>query len=313
MSLRVVFAGTAPFAVPCLHALLAAGHTVSAVYTQPDRPAGRGRRLSASAVKQAALEVGLEVHQPVGLRDAQAVAVLAAHVPDLLVVVAYGLILPSAILEVPRLGALNVHGSLLPRWRGAAPVERALLAGDAETGVCIMQMDTGLDTGPVFLACREPIRPDDTAGSLRERLAVRGAKALVTVVADLEAGTARAHAQSEQGACYAAKIDKREAQLDWHAPASTLERAVRAFSPAPLAWTLWRGQRLRIGAAALGSGTGPPGHVLAADAAGIEVACGEGSLRITALQPEGKRMLTAREFLAGRPLTPGEVLTDAAV
>ncbi len=312
MSLRVVFAGTAPFAVPSLRALLAAGHTVAAVYTQPDRPAGRGRKLAASAVKQAALEAGLEVRQPVSLRGPEAAGAVATHAADLLVVVAYGLILPPAILELPRLGALNVHGSLLPRWRGAAPVERALLAGDAETGVCIMQMDAGLDTGPVFLACREPILADDTAGSLRERLAERGAEALVTVVADLEAGTARAHPQPEQGACYAAKIDKREAQLDWHAPASTLERAVRAFAPVPLAWTLWRGQRLRIGAAALGDGAGPPGQVLVADAAGIEVACGEGSLRITALQPEGKRMLTAREFLAGRPLTPGEVLAAAA-
>lgn len=312
MSLRVVFAGTAPFAVPSLHALLAAGHMVPAVYTQPDRPAGRGRRLAASAVKRAAVEAGLEVHQPASLRGPQAAAAVAAHAPDLLVVVAYGLILPPAILELPRLGALNVHGSLLPRWRGAAPVERALLAGDAETGVCIMQMDAGLDTGPVFLACPEPIRPDDTAGSLRERLAQRGAEALVTVVADLEAGTARAHPQSAQGACYAAKIDKREAQLDWSAPAPTLERAVRAFAPAPLAWTLWRGQRLRIGAAVLGNGAGLPGQVLAADASGIEVACGEGSLRITALQPQGKRMLTAREFLAGRALTPGEVLSAAA-
>ncbi|GAB4350648.1 MAG: methionyl-tRNA formyltransferase [Immundisolibacter sp.] len=313
MSLRVVFAGTAPFAVPSLQALLAAGHTVSAVYTQPDRPAGRGRRLSASAVKQAALEMGLEVHQPVSLRAAQAVAALAAHAPDLLVVVAYGLILPPAVLDLPRLGALNVHGSLLPRWRGAAPVERALLAGDTETGVCIMQMDAGLDTGPVFLACREPIRPDDTAGSLRERLAVRGAEALVSVVADLEAGTARARPQPQHGVCYAAKIDKQEARLDWRAPAPALERAVRAFAPAPLAWTLWRGQRLRIGTATLGSGTGSPGQVLAADAAGIEVACGEGSLRIASLQPQGKRMLTAREFLAGRRLTPGEVFTDTAV
>lgn len=312
MSLRVVFAGTAPFAVPSLHALRAAGHTVAAVYTQPDRPAGRGRQLTGSAVKQAAREAGLDVHQPVSLRGAQAAAALAAHAPDLLVVVAYGLILPPAILELPRLGALNVHGSLLPRWRGAAPVERALMAGDAETGVCIMQMDAGLDTGPVFLACPEPIRPDDTAGSLRERLAARGAEALVTVVAALEAGTARARPQAEQGACYAAKIDKHETQLDWRQPAPVLERAVRAFAPAPLAWTRWRGQRLRIGAAALGNGAGPPGQVLAADASGIEVACGEGSLRITALQPEGKRMLTAREFLAGRALTAGEVFGAAS-
>ncbi|WP_366949833.1 methionyl-tRNA formyltransferase [Immundisolibacter sp.] len=306
--MNIVFAGTAPFAVPSLKALLAAGHRVVAVYTQPDRPAGRGRKLAASAVKQAALEAGIEVRQPPRLRTPEAASQLAALAPDLLVVVAYGLILPPAILAVPRLGALNVHGSLLPRWRGAAPIERALLAGDAETGVCIMQMDAGLDTGPVFLARREPIRPDDTAGSLRERLAALGAQALCEVVADLERGTAVARPQPAEGACYAAKIDKREAQLDWAQPAAVLERAVRAFNPAPLAWTLWRGQRLRVGGACVLAGRGAPGQVLAAGAPGVEVACGEGSLLLTALQAEGGRMLSAREFLAGRRIEPGELL-----
>jgi methionyl-tRNA formyltransferase len=303
-----VFAGTAPFAVPSLEALLGAGHRVAAVYTQPDRPAGRGRKLSASAVKQAALEAGIEVRQPLTLRTPHAAPELAALAPDLLVVVAYGLILPPAILAVPRLGALNVHGSLLPRWRGAAPVERALLAGDVETGVCIMQMDAGLDTGPVFAQRREPIRAEDTAGSLRERLAALGAQALCEVVADIERGTAVATPQPAEGACYAAKIDKREAQLDWAQPAAVLERAVRAFAPAPLAWTLWRGQRLRVGGARARVGNGAPGEVLAADAAGIEIACGAGSLLLTALQAEGGRMLSAREFLAGRRIEPGELL-----
>jgi len=309
---NIVFAGTAPFAVPSLHALLTAGHTVRAVYTQPDRPAGRGRKLSPSAVKLAAQEAGLAVHQPASLRTAQAAAELAAFAPDLLVVVAYGLILPPAILAAARLGALNVHGSLLPRWRGAAPVERALLAGDAQTGVCIMQMDVGLDTGPVFLQRATPILPDDTGGSLRERLAVLGAEGLVDVVAGLEAGIAVATPQPDEGACYAAKIDKRETQIDWAQAAQVLERSVRAFAPAPLAWTVWRGQRLRIGEAQLGAGSGPPGQVLAAGPQGIDVACGVGSLLLTALQQEGGRMLNAREFLAGRRVAPGERLESPA-
>lgn len=310
--MNIVFAGTAPFAVPSLHALLAAGHAVRAVYTQPDRPAGRGRKLSPSAVKLAALAAGIDVFQPSSLRSAGAAAELAAFAPDLLVVVAYGLILPPAILAVPRLGALNVHGSLLPRWRGAAPVERALLAGDVQTGVCIMQMDVGLDTGPVFLERRELIRPDDTGGSLRERLAQLGAEGLVEVAAGLEAGDAVARPQPAEGACYAAKIDKREAQLDWAQPAQVLERTVRAFAPAPLAWTVWRGQRLRIGGAQLGAGSGPPGQVLTVGPQGIEVACSAGSLRLTALQPAGGRMLSAPEFLAGRRIAPGEFLESPA-
>ncbi len=310
--MNIVFAGTAPFAVPSLRALLTAGHAVRAVYTQPDRPAGRGRKLSPSAVKLAAQEEGLAVHQPASLRTAQAAAELAAFAPDLLVVVAYGLILPPAILAVPRLGALNVHGSLLPRWRGAAPVERALLAGDARTGVCVMRMDAGLDTGPVFVQRAVSIRPDDTGGSLRERLALLGAEGLVQVVADLEAGTAVALPQPAKGACYAAKIDKREAQLDWTQPAQVLERTVRAFAPTPLAWTMWRGQRLRIGEAQPGAGSGPPGQILAAGPQGIDVACGVGSLLLTALQQEGGRMLNAREFLAGRRVAPGEQLESRA-
>ncbi|MFP5463153.1 MAG: methionyl-tRNA formyltransferase [Gammaproteobacteria bacterium] len=306
--MNIVFAGTAPFAVPSLQALLAAGHAVSAVYTQPDRPAGRGRKLHPSAVKQAALASELAVRQPASLRTAEAAEQLAAFAPDLLVVVAYGLILPPAILGAARLGALNVHGSLLPRWRGAAPVERALLAGDAQTGVCIMQMDVGLDTGPVFLQRATPILQDDTAGSLRERLAQLGAEGLIEVVAGLEAGVAVATPQPAEGACYAAKIDKREAQLDWTQPAQVMERLVRAFAPAPLAWTVWRGQRLRVGGAQLGLGSGPPGQVLSAGPPGIEVACGGGSLLLTQVQPEGGRMLPAREFLAGRKLVAGEQL-----
>ena len=297
--------------MPSFQALRAAGHSILAVYTQPDRPAGRGRKLSPSAVKQAALAAGIEVRQPLSLRTPEAAAALATLAPDLLVVVAYGLILPPAILVVPRLGALNVHGSLLPRWRGAAPVERALLAGDAQTGVCIMRMDAGLDTGPLFLERATPILPGDTGGSLRERLAQLGAEGLVEVVAGLEAGGAVARPQPDEGACYAAKIDKREAQLDWTQPAQVLERTVRAFVPAPLAWTVWRGHRLRVGGAQLVAGSGPPGQVLVAGPQGVEVACGTGGLRLTALQPPGGRMLSAREFLAGRRIEPGERLESA--
>ena len=297
--------------MPSFQALRAAGHSILAVYTQPDRPAGRGRKLSPSAVKQAALAAGIEVRQPLSLRTPEAAAALATLAPDLLVVVAYGLILPPAILVVPRLGALNVHGSLLPRWRGAAPVERALLAGDAQTGVCIMRMDAGLDTGPLFLERATPILPGDTGGSLRERLAQLGAEGLVEVVAGLEAGGAVARPQPDEGACYAAKIDKREAQLDWTQPAQVLERTVRAFVPAPLAWTVWRGHRLRVGGAQLVAGSGPPGQVLVAGPQGVEVACGTGGLRLTALQLPGGRMLSAREFLAGRRIEPGERLESA--
>ena len=297
--------------MPSFQALRAAGHSILAVYTQPDRPAGRGRKLSPSAVKQAALAAGIEVRQPLSLRTPEAAAALATLAPDLLVVVAYGLILPPAVLAVPRLGALNVHGSLLPRWRGAAPVERALLAGDAQTGVCIMRMDAGLDTGPLFLERATPILPGDTGGSLRERLAQLGAEGLVEVVAGLEAGGAVARPQPDEGACYAAKIDKREAQLDWTQPAQVLERTVRAFVPAPLAWTVWRGHRLRVGGAQLVAGSGPPGQVLVAGPQGVEVACGTGGLRLTALQPPGGRMLSAREFLAGRRIEPGERLESA--
>lgn len=306
--MNIVFAGTAPFAVPSLNALLAAGHGLRAVYTQPDRPAGRGRKLTASAVKLAALAAGIEVYQPASLRGGEAAAQLAALAPELLVVVAYGLILPPQILAVPRRGALNVHGSLLPRWRGAAPVERALLAGDEQTGVTIMQMDEGLDTGPVLLQRALPIETGATGGSLRERLAQLGGDALIEALTGLQAGRMAPQPQPAQGACYAAKIGKQEALVDWTLPAVQLERQVRAFSPSPLAHTFWRGERLRIGAARLGAGSGSPGQVLAAGPQGIEVACGETSLWLTDMQPQGGRMLTAREFLAGRRLGAGECL-----
>ena len=310
--MRIIFMGTPDFAVPALVALEEAGHEIVAAYTQPPRPGGRrGKELTPSPVHREAQARGIAVRHPVSLKGEDEQAAFAALGADIAVVAAYGLILPPAILGGTRLGCLNIHASLLPRWRGAAPVERALLAGDAQTGVCIMRMDAGLDTGPLFLERATPILPGDTGGSLRERLAQLGAEGLVEVVAGLEAGGAVARPQPDEGACYAAKIDKREAQLDWTQPAQVLERTVRAFVPAPLAWTVWRGHRLRVGGAQLVAGSGPPGQVLVAGPQGVEVACGTGGLRLTALQLPGGRMLSAREFLAGRRIEPGERLESA--
>ena len=314
MSLRVVFAGTAPFAVPCLHALLAAGHTVSAVYTQPDRPAGRGRRLSASAVKQAALEVGLEVHQPVGLRDAQAVAALVAHVPDLLVVVAYGLILPPAILELPRLGALNVHGSLLPRWRGAAPIQRAIMAGDTETGVDAMLMDAGLDTGPVLASRRTPITTEDTAGSVHDRLADLAAELAPYALAGLADGSLTPRPQPEEGITYAHKLGPSDQKVDWTRPAREVDCQIRGLSPFPGAWCEWTPPgsatpvRLKLLNSRLsGRETSAPAGMVLDD--NLLVACGDGSaVRLTRLQKPGGKPLDSDVFLNGQPIPPDTML-----
>ncbi len=292
--LRLVFAGTPEFALPSLHACLASGAQVVAVYTQPDRPAGRGRQLAASPVKQAALAAGLAVEQPETLRDADARARLAAHAPDLIVVVAYGLILPRAVLALPRLGCWNVHASLLPRWRGAAPIQRAILAGDAETGVDLMQMEAGLDTGPVLLEARTPIGAEDTGGSLHDRLAA---------LARVQRGQALpARAQPDSGIEYAHKLDKAEARLDWREPAVWLARKVRAFDPWPVAEALLEGERVRIWSAQAVPGVAgaAPGSVVAASAEGIDVATGEGILRIRELQREGGRRISARDWLNAR-------------
>lgn len=302
--LRLVFAGTPDFAVPCLDACRRAAVDVVAVYTQPDRPAGRGRQLSASPVKQAALAAGLPVEQPETLRDAQAQARLCALAPDLMVVVAYGLILPRKVLAVPALGCWNVHASLLPRWRGAAPIQRALLAGDAETGVDLMRMEAGLDTGPVLLERRTPIDADETGGSLHDRLAVLGADVLAEGLARLLAGDLpAARVQAEYGVTYAHKLDKAEARLDWQAPAVQLERIVRAFDPWPVAEAEIGGERLRIWSARASSEphAASPGQVLAAHAGGIEVACGEGRLRILQVQRAGGRRIAVRDYLNARP------------
>jgi len=287
--MRIVFAGTPEFAAQHLEALLQAGYQVEAVYTQPDRPAGRGQKLMPSPVKQLALQHGLPVMQPATLRDAEAQHALAALQPDLMVVVAYGLILPQAVLDTPRLGCINSHASLLPRWRGAAPIQRAIEAGDSESGVTVMQMEAGLDTGPMLLKVRTPIVPSDTGGSLHDRLAALGAQAVVEAVARLQAGSLPGERQDDTLATYAHKLSKDEARLDWQRPAAELERLVRAFNPWPICHSSLAGDVLKVHAARLVPGQGEPGRILAAGKDGLTVACGTGALQLTRLQlPGGK-------------------------
>lgn len=297
--LRLVFAGTPEFAVPALRAACAQAD-VCAVYTQPDRPAGRGRRLTASPVKQAALAAGIAVHQPKSLREPQVQAQLAALRPDLMLVIAYGLILPREVLAIPRFGCWNLHASLLPRWRGAAPIQRALAAGDRETGVCLMQMQAGLDTGPILLREAIAIADDDTSGSLHDRLAELSARVLTDGLTRLRAGTLpAAQAQATEGVTYAHKLDKSEARLDWRRPAAELERQVRALHPWPVAEAELEGERVRIHAATLApeqASAAAPGSVLHIGADGIDVACGTGVLRLLRLQREGGKPLPARDF-----------------
>ncbi|WP_426270277.1 methionyl-tRNA formyltransferase [Dyella kyungheensis] len=297
MKLRVVFAGTPEFSVPCLEACRASGAEVVAVYTQPDRPAGRGRKLTPSPVKQAALAAGIAVEQPELLKSEEARATLAAYAPDLMVVVAYGLILPRKVLAIPRLGCWNVHASLLPRWRGAAPIQRAILAGDDESGVDLMQMEAGLDTGPVLLERRTPISGEDTGGSLHDRLSALGADALAEGLSRVLSGeTLLPRAQPEDGVIYAHKLDKAEARLDFRRPAIELERQVRAFDPWPVAEGDVAGEMLRIWAARAIEGNGAPGSVLGMSREGIDIACGEGALRVTALQRSGGKRITAADY-----------------
>jgi len=297
--LRLVFAGTPEFAVPCLEACLAAPVDVVAVYTQPDRPAGRGRKLAASPVKQRALAADIPVEQPEKLKDADVQQRLASFAPDLMVVVAYGLILPRRVLAIPRLGCWNVHASLLPRWRGAAPIQRAILAGDAETGVDLMQMEPGLDTGPVLIERRTPIDDADTGGTLHDRLAALGAAALSEGLARIANGeTLTPRAQGETGVVYAHKLEKSEARLDWNEPASVLERKVRAFDPWPATEAeLWN-ERVRIWSAeAIDARTDqPPGTIVATGRDAIDVATGKGLLRILEIQREGGRRISVRDW-----------------
>jgi methionyl-tRNA formyltransferase len=303
--LRLVFAGTTAFAERSLAALVDAGHGIVLVLTQPDRPAGRGLRPAASPVKRFALARGLELFQPETLKSPDAAARIAAARPDVLVVAAYGLILPQAVLDCARLGAFNVHASLLPRWRGAAPIQRALLAGDRETGVSIMRMEAGLDSGPVLAQRRVRISAEDDAASLQERLAALGAELLVATLGELQAGRASAQAQPGEGVSYARKIDKAETVLDWSRSASELSRAVRAFRPAPGATTTLGGEALKIWRARAVEGKGAAGELLAARGDALVIACGEGALEVTELQRPGGRRLSAAEFLRGRRLAPG--------
>jgi methionyl-tRNA formyltransferase len=300
---RIVFAGTPAFAVPCLRAAAARGEVV-AVYTQPDRPAGRGRQLAASPVKVEALARQLPVYQPENFKSAEAKDALRALQPDLMIVVAYGLILPQSVLDIPRHGCWNVHASLLPRWRGAAPIQRAIEAGDAQTGVCLMQMQKGLDTGPVLLQLTLPIAADETGGSLHDKLARLGAEVVEDGLKLLRAGLRPTPwPQPEAGITYAHKLDKDEARLDWVQPADQLERKVRAYFPWPVAEAELGGERLRIHAAralALPHAQ-PPGTVLAATREGFDIACGEGALRLLTVQREGGKPIAAADYLNARP------------
>jgi methionyl-tRNA formyltransferase len=300
--MRIVFAGTPDFAVPSLRAA-AQRNEVVAVYTQPDRPAGRGRGLTPSPVKREALERGIEVVQPENFKSAAAREALAAYKPDLLVVVAYGLILPQAVLDIPTQGCWNVHASLLPRWRGAAPIQRAIQANDARTGVCLMQMEKGLDTGPVLLSQALDIGNEETGGQLHDRLAALGAQVLADGLGLLRAGIRPIpQPQPEDGVTYAHKLDKAEARLDWSRPALELANKVRAFNPWPMAEAQVAGERLRLhSAVALPvSHDAAPGTLLAAGRDGLDVACGEGVLRIRVLQRDGGKAITAADYLNGR-------------
>lgn len=298
--LRIIFAGTPDFAARHLQALLDSDHQVIAVYTQPDRPAGRGQQLQASPVKQLALTQGIPVFQPKSLKKAPAQQQLAALDADLMVVVAYGLILPQVVLDMPKLGCINVHGSLLPRWRGAAPIQRALWAGDAQTGVTIMQMDAGLDTGAMLSMAHLPIAPSDTSATLYEKLAVVGPQALVDALKDLPALQANATPQKDSEANYAEKLSKEEALLDFHKTAAALEREIRAFNPWPVSYLQLGNQQLKIWQARVEAGSSQPGQVVRVDKKGIAIGTADGLLVIEQLQPPGKKAMAVVDFLNGR-------------
>ncbi len=311
--MRVVFAGTPDFAAVALQRLHAAGVEIPLVLTQPDRPAGRGMKLQASPVKAFALSQGIAVAQPRGLKldgkygeDAAAAreALLAAR-PEVMVVAAYGLILPAWVLELPRLGCLNIHASLLPRWRGAAPIHRAIEAGDAETGITIMQMDAGLDTGDMLLEAREAIRADDSTATLHDRLAALGGRLIVEALELAACGGLHPVKQPAEGVSYAHKIEKAEAAIDWRLPAAAIERRLRAFDPFPGASGVLAGETIKVWRALPCTGSGRPGEVLSVGEAGVEVACGEGALLLTELQRAGGKRLPAAAFLSGHPIAPG--------
>jgi methionyl-tRNA formyltransferase len=310
--LRIIFAGTPDFAARHLQALINSEHQIVGVYSQPDRPAGRGKKLKASEVKALALEHDLPVFQPQSLKNDEALATLNSLNADIMIVVAYGLILPKAILAAPRLGCLNVHGSILPRWRGAAPIQRAIWAGDEQTGVTIMQMDEGLDTGDMLHISRCPIDADETSASLYTKLAELGPDALIETVNKLAKGELTAEPQNDELANYATKLSKDEANIDWRMDAAQIERNIRAFNPWPVCFTQMGEHTVKIYHAKVIAQTGRPGEVLSSDKNGIVVACGKHALCITQLQPQGKKPMAINDFLNGRSdwVTPGTVLGE---
>ncbi|MFJ4157268.1 methionyl-tRNA formyltransferase [Pseudomonas sp. NPDC089752] len=298
--MRIVFAGTPEFAAEHLKALLDSPYQIVAVYTQPDRPAGRGQKLMPSAVKALAVAHDIPVLQPPTLRNADAQAELAALMPDLMVVVAYGLILPQAVLDIPRLGCINSHASLLPRWRGAAPIQRAVEAGDAESGVTVMRMEAGLDTGPMLLKVVTPISAEDTGGSLHDRLAEMGPPAVVQAIAGLADGSLQGEVQDDALATYAHKLNKDEARIDWSRPAVELERLIRAFNPWPVCHSTLDGESVKVLAATLSTGQGAPGEILSASKDGLVVACGDHALSLTRLQLPGGKALNFADLFNSR-------------
>ena len=308
--MKIIFAGTPHFAASALKALLANNHEVVAVLTQPDRPAGRGMQLAPSPVKQLAVQHGIPVMQPLTLRSAEVQQQLAALQADVMVVAAYGLILPLAVLQMPRLGCLNIHASLLPRWRGAAPIQRAILAGDSETGITIMQMDEGLDTGSMLLKKPCIIGAHDTAQTLHDKLAILGAQAIIEVLSKLDQGSLAGVTQDASQATYAAKLVKAEAELDWTQSATHLERAIRAYNPVPVAYSSLQGTTIKIWQAKMADeGQGEAGTVLAVDKNGIQVACGQGALSLEVLQRPNGKSLPASQFVQGFIIKVGDRFT----
>jgi methionyl-tRNA formyltransferase len=303
---KIIFAGTPQFAAIALNALLGAGHQIVAVLTQPDRPSGRGMKQTASPVKELAQQYGILLLQPDTLKAESVQQLLRKLQADVMVVAAYGLILPPTVLQIPRFGCLNIHASLLPRWRGAAPIQRAILSGDNETGITIMQMDAGLDTGDMLLQKNCPIMVGDTTQTLHDRLAALGAESIVETLQLLERGGLHPQEQDESRTCYAAKLDKAEARIDWRRPAGELARAVRAYNPFPVAYTELNGTSIKVWRTSTEAKTGLPGTVLATGKEGIEVACGEGSLVLEMLQKPGGKVLPARQFIQGFPITVGD-------
>ena len=315
-SLRVIFAGTPDFAASALTALIESDHEVVAIYTQPDRPAGRGRKLRASPVKEVALKHDIPVLQPENLKEPEAQDALRAFNADVMVVAAYGLILPQVVLDIPRLGCLNIHASLLPRWRGAAPIQRAIAAGDKESGITIMQMNAGLDTGDILQLFPCPITAEDNGGDLHDRLATIGANAIVKILNDLESNKLKLTKQDDSLATYAHKLDKKEALINWQSSASEIERLIRAFNPWPVAFTNINDKTLRIWQAqALTENSDlKAGTIIACDKKGIDICCGEGTLRLLKLQPSGSKAMDVASFMNGhaKQLPVGSLLHSPA-